>query len=54
VYSINPPTEADLKENIRNTAFSVSSAELRRGTTCLLCVTRVWVPKETTASTYGE
>jgi hypothetical protein len=33
VYGVKPRTEADLKENIRNTAFSISPAERRRTTT---------------------
>jgi hypothetical protein len=53
VYGMKSRTEAELKENIRNTAFSISSAERRRATTCFF-VTRVWVPKKTILITYGE
>ena len=35
VYGMKSRTEVDLKENIRNTAFSISPAELRRATTCM-------------------
>lgn len=45
LYGMNSRTEADLKENIRNTAFSISPAERRCTITCFF-VTRVWVPKK--------
>jgi hypothetical protein len=54
VYGMKSRTEADLKENIRNTVFSTSPTERRRATTCLFFVTRVWVPNKTISSTYGE
>jgi hypothetical protein len=37
VYGMKSSTEAELKENIRNTAFSISPAERRRATTCFFC-----------------
>jgi hypothetical protein len=46
VYGIKSRTEAELKENIRNTSSLISPAERRRTTTCFF-VTPVWVPKKT-------